>query len=112
MRHVYEYDVPYGGRLIDVPIDRLGTKFTDIIGTNSATEDYERMAAHNGNRIALGFPMVDENRLQYYEYGLSGHDRFYWGDRFYSDTLLWGKYKWQTGDHYYDPMPGWDQDYP
>lgn len=75
-------------------------------------------AARNGNRIALGFPMVHENRLEYYEYGLSGHDRFYWGDRFYGDRILWGKYKWRawkSGEPVMlecPPEPGWSDDYP
>jgi uncharacterized repeat protein (TIGR02543 family) len=111
----YDYDVPYGGRLIDVPVDL--SKVHRDYGANNQYSD--RTTAVNGNRIALGFPGVPENRLQYYEYGLAGHDRFYWGDRFYGDTILWGKYKWRvrgTGPETFPaklpPEPGWDQDYP
>jgi hypothetical protein len=118
LRITYHYDVPYGARLIDVPID-LNKVYTDSGPVHDYANYYGHwVAATNGSRIALGFPMVYENRLEYYEYGLSGHDRFYWGDRFYGDYTLWGKYKWRairSGDnfgYYLPPEPGWDQDYP
>jgi uncharacterized repeat protein (TIGR02543 family) len=95
----YEYSVPYGARVLDVNI--------------STIKDGKIMQAINISRVALKFPSVNENRLQYYEYGLSGDRRFYWGDRFYSDTILWGKYKWRAGGLVASPPePGWDEDYP
>jgi uncharacterized repeat protein (TIGR02543 family) len=110
----YDYDVPYGSRLIDVPIDSMKAFYTDDgVIKDWADHDWQWTQAHNGNRIALNFPLVTEYRFQYYQYGKSGDDRFYWGDRFYSDTLLWAKYKWEPAwGNYLVPVPGWDKDYP
>jgi hypothetical protein len=115
---VYVYSVPYGGRLIDVPIDLMKIyKYTGPIH-DYAYNPGGYTEAVTGRRIALSFPAVAENRLEYYEYGLSGHDRFYWGDRFYGDRILWGKYKWvarRSGEPVFNrlpPEPGWSDDYP
>jgi uncharacterized repeat protein (TIGR02543 family) len=107
----YEYDVPYGARLIDVPINLRGVYMKHgLFGRDYANSDGHRMQANNGNRVALAFPAINQNRLQYYEY--DDDTRFYWGNRFYYDEILWGKYHWQAGEHKKNPMPGWDQDYP
>jgi hypothetical protein len=113
---IYVYDVPYGARLKDVPID-TSKVYRDHGAHNTYTDVL--VTAVNGNRMAIAFPAIPENRLEYYEYGLSGHDRFYWGDRFYGDYILWGKYKWrarkggaETFPNKLPPEPGWDQDYP
>jgi uncharacterized repeat protein (TIGR02543 family) len=116
-QHVYEYSVPYGGRLIDVPINLKGGYFTDGTRTYRADDDMDYLQAVSGNRVALNFSLVKENRLEYYEYGLSGHTRHYWADRFYYDQILWGKYKWrawksgETFGNHLPPEPGWDKDY-
>jgi uncharacterized repeat protein (TIGR02543 family) len=122
MRIVYDYDVPYGGRLVDVPINTaMAYRDTGAPGHSAPhkyTSDY--VTAANGNRIALKFPGVRENRLKYYEYGTSGSRRFYWGDRFYSNTLLWGAIVWkawkpgETTNLSKDlpPQAGWDKDFP
>jgi uncharacterized repeat protein (TIGR02543 family) len=125
IRHGYDYDVPYGGRLVDVPIDTaMAYNVTDYSKQEAppTVKQYSSnyVAAANGNRIALSFPGVRENRLKYYEYGTSGNRRFYWGDRFYSNTLLWGAKMWQgwtlgeTTNLYkgLPPVSGWDKDFP
>jgi uncharacterized repeat protein (TIGR02543 family) len=112
----YVYDVPYGGRLVDVPIDTAQAHLYDF--SRNYSSNY--IAATNGNRIALAFPLVRENRLEYYEYGTSGSTRFYWGYRFYSSTLLWGNFKWRAWrwgettnlQKGLPPEPGWDKDFP
>jgi uncharacterized repeat protein (TIGR02543 family) len=111
---IYVYDVPYGGRLIDVPVNTSGAFYSYNGGSTMYPIQTENggIAAVSGNRVALLFFEVSEYRLQYYQYGKSGDTRFYWGDRFYSDTLLWGKYKWEVGLGRKPPMPGWDKDYP
>jgi hypothetical protein len=112
VRMTYNYDVPYGARLIDVPID-LSQTYIDSGPVHDYAGAYSCAQGYCGNRLALAFPLVNENRLQYYEYGLSGHDRFYWGDRFYYDQILWGKYKWDsTIKDKRTPIPGWQEDYP
>jgi uncharacterized repeat protein (TIGR02543 family) len=117
---VYQYSIPYGGRLLDVPLKPRGARYDDGTifdpGDNFAKENKGYMQATNGNRVALQFPGVGQNRLQYYEYRDTGA-RFYWGDRIYRQDgrgklILWGVYHWQSGDHKHNPMPGWDQDYP
>jgi uncharacterized repeat protein (TIGR02543 family) len=110
VKMVYEYaSVPYGARLIDVPLGDYTYTFCVEAGKVTGHKD---MAAQNGSRVALRFPYVNENRLKYYEYW-DTDIRFYWGDRIYSDMVLWGKYKWDASiSNKNKPMPGWDQDYP
>jgi uncharacterized repeat protein (TIGR02543 family) len=110
---IYYYTVPYGGRLTSYPLSDRGARYYNgtVFDTgNDYSMDY--VQATNGNKVAVRFPNVYQNRLKYYQYGKSGDTRFYWGDRFYSNTLLWGVYHWQAGDHRKNPMPGWDQDWP